>query len=524
MVRRLGLALLALVLEAGALSGQRTWSPDERSVVGAFGAITAIATTRDRVYVVTADGVLPWDPQGRRWEAPWEPPANISLARVTAALADDLDGSLWLVRSSGWVRFDPGLNQWEQGGVAGQVSDAALDGLLPGSGLFLRTNTGWSVAQRGGFLSASRPPQRPIRPTSVAQLLRTVPAIQASNAMIQLPGRGRPVRLTAAARADGFLGLGWFVGTDGAGLLYYPDGAALPELIPLGLPAAQVQALFAGIDGVWAATPRTATADPSVSFVASDLGRYDWVQGPFATGLRFSEVRRMVGRDGDLWLATDIGAVRVRPKDDDARVFDELRGLPDSRVVDVAQRKGRIAAGTMHGIAIRGDSGGFTRVAPDFSGYAAAVEMSGDTVWVGTDLGLFAAVPEEGDLRQPAALAASLTLRAAVVDLAWRGDTLVALTRERLLWRDPGNGEFTAGPLLGAGLGTPHTVVSGGSGVYVAGDRGVVFTPLAGPARRTLAVGAELPGRVNDLAVDQAWLWVATDAGLVRLARRLAGE
>ncbi len=516
---------LPVLLAVTALRAQgREWSPSDRAVIGELGRINALAATRDRVYVVSPAGILEFDPQSRRWQGPWQPPDEGLLSGVTGALADPLDGSLWLVLASGWIRFDPGIQGWETGTIPGRVTDAALDALLPASGLFLRAAGGWYVAQRGGFATASAAPQRPVRIVSAEQVIRSVPAIQASSAALRVEGRLREVRLTAAARADGFLGLGWFLGTDGVGLLYYADGAGLPERFPLGLPAARVEALFPGNGGVWVVTPRTPRADPALTFVAGDLGLFRSFQGPVASGLPFTGARRMVGRGSELWLATDNGLLRINPRDEDLRIFDEGRGLPDARVLDLAQRRGRIAVGTLHGVAWWDDSTGLRQLAPEFRGTAAAVELSGDTVWVGTDRGLFAALPDAPDLLQPTALQEGLSLQAPVVDLAWRGDTLVALTADRLLWRDPGSGRYTAGPLLGAGLGRLHTVVNGSGGLYVAGERGVGYATLAAPFRRTIGTPGELPGRVLDLAVDDDYLWVGTEAGLVRFRRDLVGR
>ena len=58
----------------------------------------------------------------------------------------------------------------------------------------------------------------------------------------------------------------------------------------------------------------------------------------------------------------------------------------------------------------------------------------------------------------------------------------------------------------------------------MAGERGVGFATLATPLRRALATPGDLPGRVYDLAVDDDYLWVATEAGLVRFRRALVGR
>jgi energy-coupling factor transporter ATP-binding protein EcfA2 len=102
-----------------------------------------------------------------------------------------------------------------------------------------------------------------------------------------------------------------------------------------------------------------------------------------------------------------------------------------------------------------------------------------------------------------------------VVDLAPLADTLVALTRDQLLWRNPRSLEWTLGPNLSGLLGRLRRFVADGTGFWVAGDRGVGFARLGTPPLRPLREG-DLPGAANDLAVDEDFLWVATDGGLVR--------
>jgi ligand-binding sensor domain-containing protein len=109
----------------------------------------------------------------------------------------------------------------------------------------------------------------------------------------------------------------------------------------------------------------------------------------------------------------------------------------------------------------------------------------------------------------------SPSFQAPVVDLATLGDTLVALTRDGLLWRGPKTRRWTQGPNLSALLGRLRRFVSDGPGFWVAGDRALGFVRLSTPPVRPLR-DADLPGVINDLAVDAEYLWVATDRGLVR--------
>lgn len=493
-------------------------------MLGDFTRVYAVAATLQKVYSVTPDAVLAWDPTARRWEGPYTPRDPGALRDVFAALADPIDNSLWLVRRNGWVRFDPGIRLWEQGFVPGNVTDAALDQNSPAGGLFLRTTAGWYTALRGGAAVPSAPPVRPVRIGSVDQAIRDNPAIQANSAGLLFTSRFRTIRYTSAVRAGGFAGQGWYLGTTGAGLVYFPDGSGRPQPMMFGLAGEAADAIYAGTGGVWVVNERTTSAEPGLNFVAQDFSEFQWYQGPRAKGLPFTQARRVVGLNSALWLATDVGVIRIQPKDDDVERYDMGRGLPDSRVYDLAQRRGRLVAATAHGIAEYSDSGGFRRVAPEFNDLAQAVEISGDTTWVGTRIGLFAALPDQGDLLQPDALGQALSFQTPVVDLTWRGDTLVALTPDRLLWRDPGSGKFTLGPLLGSGLGRLHTVVSGKDALYIAGDRGAGVAQLNTPVGRVLTSPGDLPGDVTGLAVDDSYLWITTLKGLVRFRLDVVGR
>jgi ligand-binding sensor domain-containing protein len=291
-----------------------------------------------------------------------------------------------------------------------------------------------------------------------------------------------------------------------------------------GIPGEVTDAVFLGAGGVWVVNERTVSADAGLSFVASDFSQFQWYQGGKARGLPFTQARRVVGRGSSLWLATDVGVVRITPKEDQIDRFDAAQGIPDSRILDIAQRKGRLVAATAHGLAEFSDSAGFIRLAPDFVDAAQAVELSGDTTWVGTRIGLFAAIPGQNDLLQPDALGAGLSFQTSIVDLTWRGDTLIALTTDRLIWRDPGSGKFTLGPLLGNAVGRLHTVVNGKEGLYIAGDRGVGFAQLNRAINRALTAPGDLPDRVTDLAVDDRYLWVTTLKGLVRFQLDVVGR
>ncbi len=498
---------------ARAQTANRDWRPEDRTVIGDFSRITSVATSLDRVYASSPTAVLIWNPQFHQWQGPYDPPSVALLQRVFAALVDPLDNSLWLARPDGWTHFQPELQLWDQGSVPDGVQTIAFDGNDPTQGLFLRTRRGWQLLPRGGLVATpGRVPARPVTPARIDDVLRSTPSLQANAAQILVDPRLGVARYTAAARS--FDNLGWFIGTSGVGLLYLPDGAGLPEPMPFGLTSPVVGAVFGWPDGVWAATARTSQSEPAVTFVERDLKRFQVLHGPPASGLPFAQVRRLVGQGSSLWAATDRGLARIATGDGRVDLLDQTRGLPDGVVYAVVSRQGRLTVGTRRGLVRVDDSLRVERLVPHFADPVLAVFPTGDSVWVGTQRGLLLALPGQQDVVRPSALAAA-SFQVPVVALASLGDTVVALTRDEMLWRNPSTANWTLGPNLSALLGALVAFAPDGPGFWVAGERGVAFARLASPPIRPLREG-DLPGDSNDLTVDAEYLWVATDGGLVR--------
>ena len=513
-MRLLHFAIIILAAPpARAQSPSRDWRPEDRTVIGDFSRITAVATAIDRVYAASPSQVLIWNPQFHQWQGPYDPPDPQMLLRVVAALVDPLDNSLWLAAADRWIHFQPELQIWDQGVVPGGLQTIAFDANDPTIGLFLRTRQGWLLLSRGAIAPApTRGPARPVSPARIDDVLRGNPTLQANAAQILVDPRLNVARFTCAARS--FDNLGWYLGTSGVGLLYLPDGAPIPDRLEFGLRSPVAGAVFGWPDGVWTATDRTPTAEAALTFVASDLKEFRSLQGLPAAGLPFRQVRKLVGQGSALWAATDRGVVRIATDDGRVDLLDQARGLPDGVVYAVVSRQGRITVGTRRGVARVDDSLRIVRVAPRFVDPVVAVFPTGDSVWVGTRRGLLLALPGQEDVVRPAALA-SPALQASIVALGSLGDTVVALTRDEFLWRDPGTHAWTLGPNLSALLGGLVGFVADGPGFWVAGERGVAFARLGTPPMRPLREG-DLPGQSNDLAVDGEFLWVATDAGLVR--------
>ena len=59
---------------ARAQTPSRDWRPSDRTVIGDFSRITAVAAALERVYVTSPTALLVWHPQFRTWEGPYDPP------------------------------------------------------------------------------------------------------------------------------------------------------------------------------------------------------------------------------------------------------------------------------------------------------------------------------------------------------------------------------------------------------------------------------------------------------------------
>ena len=498
---------------AGLQSASRDWQLSDRTIIGDFSRITAIATSLDRVYIASPTSVLVWQPQFKRWEGPYSPPDASALSGVFAALVDPLDQSLWLARSDGWIHFQPELQVWDQGRVGAGVLSIAFDESDPISGLFIRTRGGWLLLPPGGMVpTPSRPPARPKMPSSVEEVLRSNPTLQVNSAQFMLDERLRPVRFTAAARAVD--NSGWYLGTSGNGLLFLQDGAAIPERVPFGLPSLVVGAVTSWPGGVWVGTNRTPQTDAALTFVGEELTEFNTLRGLPATGVPFTRILDLAGMGKVVYAATDYGVAWIEPSDGRYQLIDDRRGLPDSRVYTVVARQGRIVVGTARGLARMDDSLHVERLAPAFTDAAYAVFPTGDSIWVGTPRGVLLALPGENNLVRPAGLA-SASLQAQVIALGSLADTVVALTRDAFLWRNPRGGAWTVGPNLSGLLGRLRAFAANGPGFWVVGDRGVGFARLNAPPLRSLREG-DYPGEATDLSVGREYLWVGTTEGLVR--------
>ncbi len=401
------LATLCLASPTAAQSFTRDWRPEERTVIGDFSRINAIAASSDRVYIVAPSAVLIWNPQFRRWEGSFDPPDPSLLARVFTGLGDPLDNSLWLARPDGWVHYQADIQLWDQGVVPDGVVAIAFDQDNPGTGLYLRTRAGlaaaasrWNGAPAGSVAAAPGRSRSASRRRSAATPLSRPMRRQFS------PTIACVMSATLRLRARSTIGAGISAPPASARCTCRRRSRPFPSGSTSDCHRRAVGAVFSWPGGVWAATDRTQLADASLTFVAGELDEFQSLPG--SVGHREPRSIRCAS-----WL------VRGRPSGprptsgwrESTRPSAALswwtssRGLPDSRVYSIASRGGRITVGTARGVARIDESLQVERVAPSYSDAAYAVFPAGDSVWVGTPSGLLLALPGLADLVRPAGLA-----------------------------------------------------------------------------------------------------------------------
>jgi hypothetical protein len=514
-------ALLAPHFPPRTSHAQGGWRTADRAVIGSMSEVYAVASSFDRLYVVGSDQVIYREPLRNEWVGPFNAPGWGELQTARGSIIDPFDRSLWIVTATGWLRYDAVLDVWDRGVLPGTPRFAGFDRTRPGSGLYFRLGDGWVVGERGGggafpATTAPRANDLILVPT-INDLVRSNPQLAPmASGMLMGPGL-RPVPLTAAAPATE-LG-GWWLGTRGGGLLFLPHASTIPEPRPWGLPGPAVGGVAGIPGGAWVVTTHSVEGGSGLTHVAEDLSAFQWFLGDQVFGLQFATVRALEVVDTLIWIAHERGVLALDRRGRRVRSA-ELEGSFGgvTGVLSLAARRGRMVVGTATGLFEISDTG-TVRLAPTFSAPAFAVGISGDTTWVGTSLGLFAVLPGMEQPRQAPGWEDSPSFRTRIIDILWRGDTLVVLGDRALFARDPRTNLWNRSHDLPAELGRPHTMADGEQGVWIAGTRGVIFARTNGTVERRLRIGDALPGEPTDLSLAGEWLWVGTTRGLVRFRR-----
>ena len=318
-------------------TGGRKTGPSSATSAGS----PPIASSIERVFVVSPSSRRDLAAAVPDLEGPSSRPTATLLARVFAALIDPLDQSLWLARNAGWVHYQPELQIWDQGTVPdARRHHRVRRGRPVQRALTSAPGAAGSTLPRGGLVPMpGRAPARPIRPTTVDEVVAADPiaADQRRAVPPRLPdasGAAHRRRSRASTTRAGI------IGTSGLGL-FYPPGRGRDSRAGAVRPAVAVrrgrdELARRRVDGHQPHPRRRTPRSPSwrASSASSAGARPPGHRHAVQPGAR----ARGTGHRS-LWAATDFGLARMDPDEQRIELFDESRGLPDSRVY----RRGRAA-------------------------------------------------------------------------------------------------------------------------------------------------------------------------------------
>jgi len=514
-------ALLLGLVSASSLAAQggtRSWRSDERVVISDFSYITAVGASREMLYVVSPAGIGIYDRRFHRWEPPVTSVEGFPTQPVAVALVDPVDRSLMMGTMSGLLRYDHALRLFEHVLVPGGVIDLMLDRDDTFSGTYLRGRYGWQFLPRGSQMpvdvNALPPPHRQIRAGTVGELLERMPHILARSPQLLTDSRMRRARFTSGTVAPDNEDV--YLGTDGAGLLKV-DMMTNAEPMPFGLLAPSVGALALVEDGVWAGTGYLPTR-VGFTLVSNDVQRYAFNEGPPATGYRFRVVRDLVADDQSVWAATDAGLWHVALGGRTTRIAAGLITEAED-VLALSRGSTGLWVGTERGLVFVDEEHEAYRVDDRVRLPIFALAAKGDTVWVGSELGLGTTWRDAEEIVVTADAAREPLLRDPIAALAFAGDTLVVGLWDRIAWRAPA-GEWLVERVLTGELGDITALSPDVGGVWLGGTRGFAFYRFDARAFSFFDARGDVPGPVRDVAAGDQYLWVATDAGLVRFTKR----
>jgi len=239
------------------------------------------------------------------------------------------------------------------------------------------------------------------------------------------------------------------------------------------------------------------------------------IEGAGTLGFPCVEGRRLIASGRSLWLACERGVVRIEAAGSRIKLFELDNPLA------LAPAPDGVWVGTARGLFVVTTEEKVVPIGPLRQPVLSLVAVR-ESLWVGTSGdGLGLVVPGTTEVIAPPDVVDQPALRAPIVALALVRDTLVVITPDQFAWRDPATRRWTL-QRARAELGRVTALAGDAGGVWIGGTNGLAFWDIPHTTFRTLAVPLDLPSAVRDVAVDRSYVWVATDSGLVRLARDAA--
>jgi hypothetical protein len=237
-------------------------------VLRAHTHVLGVAASARHVYALTTGGLVTWDRVFGRWVEPsaWLTD-ELRAAGVGEAFgpvgpavlaADPVEEAVWLGIPGAVVVVRPRQSQALRVTVAGQVELIAF--ARDGGAAWVLASGRWLRVSRAGFVSAASPPEAGalVLPADLEAVYRAHPALRASLPFLlrdEATG-GVSARVRTGTLSPDRPGEAW-IGTWGDGLWVVDARFLSARSLPIGLPADDVQAVWASGDGVWVAVGRS---------------------------------------------------------------------------------------------------------------------------------------------------------------------------------------------------------------------------------------------------------------------------
>lgn len=524
--------------------------PDARRHVGMFTDVSHVALTRRYVFSAATGGIAVFD----RILGQWQPPLPLprpnprSVLPITALAADPVDDAVWFGMQGFVFSYRPATGQLTRTAVSGDVMLIAFDTSIT-SDAFVRTTPGWTRISRTGAVSAAQPQQLDERLVGKRAGL--------NHAFAKFPGL-RAHLLTVAAKRNAQQPFSYFevrdaavsaehasevwIGTSNDGLWKMDARARTIWPLNFGLADRDAGPLVVAADGILIAPGSSARG--LVMHVTDDLKHWASMETSGDVPWRGNHTYAMSVGGSFAWLGTDMGVVRVHLLHEAKPVaWTTKQGLPSDAVHFVAATTNGAWAGTTAGLVFintRNDVRQVevpvptTRVRAGTLGETWPVSRSvtslsvvRDTVWIGTRYGLFLAGPD--DVRATQVLRDDVRFEGEVGVLSFtETDSTLLIAADNRIYLMPRRVTATAAetrPLAGAPVGPLHAVTMDARSIVTRTNDGIIVAPRFGRGVTTLLKqDVDFQGNVVSFVLSRDWFWLATTAGLTRIARQPDGS
>jgi hypothetical protein len=529
--------LAALVVCAAALAGcaaaatggaadpapRRLAAAEHWITLGDFRWVAAVGVSIRTAYFGTTAGLERWDTLRETWLAPLTTADGLPDDRVTALAVEPLDGGIWIGTRRGLARLVDGDDRVDPvwGPPPAPVRAILLD---PDDGAAYALVAGRWWGGRGGSLAPiDGPPadagesSAPAADLDPAEVPWIDPLYARGGAF---PGIFRLTRVARDPRGD------WYAGTWGDNARRWRAGGAEGEPLYLGVAGVPGGPLARAASGTWFLPAGEAEGRAALAHASADLAIWSYVV-PVETPALPSAVAHAALALGDtLVVGTDFGlAWGVGPmwgRSGREAAVGAVRTLAaDGPIVWVGGEDGLHVWDRATGRAARA-SLPRARVT--------ALAVTGDALFVGTDVGLWAArrpAPPgspAGALAQAEGLVRVEPAGRSVHALALHGELLLVADERGLEVFDRRAGTWRAVPIGEGRLdAVPLAIASDGENAWIGTERGLIRWRPATDEWRAYGHADGLAGvPVRHLLAEPDAVWASTPAGVSRFAWREA--